>query len=297
MRSFPRLAALALALTLAFALSPAPETVAVPTSSPSRIVVILMENKMYSSIIGSASAPYLNHLAKRNVLLTRYFAVSHPSLPNYLTLTGGSTFGISSDCTTCFVDAGNLASQLSVHGISWRAYMQSMPSPCYKGASSGTLPYEYAAKHDPFMHFLDIRNTSLCNRVVPFSRFSSDLANGLPSFSWISPNECYDMHSCSIAKGDAWLHQWVPKILQGLGPSGILIIDFDEGGSGTCCSVSPGGGQVPAVIAGPGAANGVRIGTSADHYSILRLIEDAWSLPRLRIAGASSTPSIKGWRA
>lgn len=41
------------------------------------------------------------------------FAITHPSLPNYLALTGGSTFRISSDCTGCTVTATSLVDQLA----------------------------------------------------------------------------------------------------------------------------------------------------------------------------------------
>ncbi len=57
-----------------------------------------MENEGYSSVIGNASAPYQNGLASSYALAANHFAVSHPSFPNYLSLIGGSTFGITSDC-------------------------------------------------------------------------------------------------------------------------------------------------------------------------------------------------------
>jgi hypothetical protein len=54
---------------------------------------------------------------------------------------------------------------------------------------------------------------------------------------------------------------------------------------------------VAALIAGPGAADRTRIRAPADHYSVLRLIEDEWGLRRLRGASDGATPSIEGWRA
>jgi hypothetical protein len=273
--------------------------VAAPADPAEHIAVIVMENKEYGTVIGSSDAPYLNALARRKVLLMHEYAVTHPSLPNYLALIGGSTFGITSDCTDCYVRGKNLVDQLEAHGISWKAYMQSMPSACYTGASWGTDPNTYAKKHDPFMYFNDIRNRPLrCHKVVPFTELPGDLGSGLPQFVWITPNECADMHSCSVATGDAWLQRWVPKILPALGANGIVLILFDEGSSDLgCCGVDPGGGHVAAVIAGPGAANRTRIRAAANHYSVLQLIEDEWGLPRLRGAGDGATPSIEGWRA
>src|SRR2546429_6741905 len=71
------------------------------------VFVIVMENHSYGQIIGSSSAPYVNGLLSSGALATNYSAVSHPSLPNYLALTGGSTYGVTSDCTTCWVPASN----------------------------------------------------------------------------------------------------------------------------------------------------------------------------------------------
>src|SRR5438552_16788407 len=62
------------------------------------VFIIVMENHEYNEIIGNSSAPYINSLARQYALATQYYAVSHPSLPNYLSLTAASTFGITSDC-------------------------------------------------------------------------------------------------------------------------------------------------------------------------------------------------------
>jgi len=266
---------------------------------PAHIVVLLLENKEYPSVIGPGRAPFLNGMARAHVLLTNDFAVSHPSLPNYLALTSGSTFGITSDCTTCFFTGRNIVDQLVAHQLSWKAYMQGMPSACFKGSQAGTFPHQYAAKHDPFIHYVDVRsNPARCHRIVPFPQLGRDLALGrLPRYAFISPDLCFDMHSCPISVGDAWLSGWVPRILSHLGPNGLLVLVFDEGSSRAgCCGSGIAGGHVAAIIAGPGAKRGARITTSIDHYSILRLIEDTLGFVRLRHAADPSTRSILGWR-
>jgi phosphatidylinositol-3-phosphatase len=73
------------------------------------IFVVIMENHSSTQIIGSADAPYINSLAARYGLAANYMAVAHPSLPNYLALTGGSTFGLTTDCADCFQNAPNIA--------------------------------------------------------------------------------------------------------------------------------------------------------------------------------------------
>jgi hypothetical protein len=89
-----------------------------PTSSPafSHIFTIVLENKEYTTIIGKSYAPYLNSLVSSYGVATQYYAIGHPSLPNYMALTGGSTFAITSDCTTCFQHAQNLADQIEASG-------------------------------------------------------------------------------------------------------------------------------------------------------------------------------------
>ena len=172
-----------------------------PTPTPggtlpnfSYVFVIVMENEESSAIVGNGAAPYVNGLLSDHGLAARYYAVSHPSLPNYLALTAGSTFGISSDCTGCFVNATNLADQVESSGRSWKAYMESMPSSCYVGDA-----YPYMQKHDPFIYYNDIRtNATRCAAyVVPFTQLRADLTNGtVPNFAWITPNMCNDMHDC-----------------------------------------------------------------------------------------------------
>lgn len=264
-------------------------------------MVIALENKEYGEVVGSSAAPYLNGLAARGVRFTRGFATRHPSLPNYLALIGGSTFGITSDCTTCSVRGRSLVDQLAARHISWKAYMQGLPRPCSDRAFAGFGLHIYAKQHDPFMYFDGIRGRpARCARVVPLHQLTADLAGRLPRFSWITPDLCHDMHSCSVATGDAWLHTWAPRILPALGADGILMVIFDEGVTDEgCCphTLAGGGGHVASLIVGPGAGTGVTVRQPMNHYSILRLIEDAWGLPRLRHAADPATPTIWGWRA
>jgi phosphoesterase family protein len=67
------------------------------TTPVDHVVMIVMENKEYASIIGSGEAPYINSLACRFALAQRYYATSHPSLPNYLELIAGTNFGVTDD--------------------------------------------------------------------------------------------------------------------------------------------------------------------------------------------------------
>ena len=271
---------------------PTAATTAIPSFS--HVFEIVMENEDYNSVIGSSSAPYINSLVQQYGLATRFYATRHPSLPNYLALTGGDTFGITSDCTTCFVNAPNIVDQLEGAGKSWKAYMESMPSPCFVG-DSGSL---YRQKHNPFIYYNDIRqNSARCNKIVPFTQFATDIqANTLPNYVWITPNMCNDMHDCSVSTGDNWLRTWVSRILSSPAwqQNGVLFITFDESrGSDTsgCCTYAA-GGHIPTLVISPLGKRSYQSAIAYDQYSLLRTIEDAWNLPPLGKAACTCSPPM-----
>ena len=276
----------ALATFAAFALhAPAPVAAAGSVPAFDHIFTIFMENHSYNEIIGSSQAPYINSLANQYSLATNYFGVSHPSLPNYLAATGGSTFGVTSDCTTCFQAQPNIAvDRVEASGRTWKGYMESMPSPCFVG-DSGT----YAQKHDPFIYYNDIRlNLTECNKVVPYSSFASDLASTAttPNYAWVTPNLCDDMHDCSIATGDTWLSQNVPTILNSPAfttQNSLLLITWDED-DGTQNN------QVPTLVIAKSVPAGFRSSTLYNHYSLLATIESAWGLSPLTTNDGTATP-------
>jgi hypothetical protein len=255
----------------------------------SRIAVIVLENKEYNEIIGRAGAPYLNALAGQSALATRYYAITHPSLPNYLALTAGSTLGFSgSDCGTCSVSHRNLIDQLGAAGLSWKVYVEGLPAACSSASAAGG----YVRRHDPFMYYRDVAdNPARCRSIVPMTTLTRDLAgHSLPRLSWLVPNVCHDMHSCGTYTGDRYLRAMVPRLLAGLGPSGLLFVTFDEGETNAgCCGVAK-GGHILTLVAGPGARAGARSTTPYDHYSLLRTIEDLLGLPRL---GGAALPSTR----
>lgn len=254
-------------------------------ASPGHVFVILMENRDETSVLGKPDAPYINQLAAQYATADHYYAIRHPSLPNYLALIGGDTFGVDSDCTDCFQSAPNLIDALEAKGKTWKSYQEDMPKPCFLGEGTAN----YALKHDPFLYFTDIRtNPARCNRVVPLTQFDTDLASGnAPDFTWITPNLIHDMHDGSVADGDTWLATFVPKILQSAAwkEQGELIIVWDEGeGNAGCCGVAT-GGRVPMLVITPNGPKGYHITPPLTHYSLLRTIEDQWGLMRIGHSG------------
>lgn len=267
---------------------------AAPVPAFKHIFVIVLENHTYDQVIGNRAAPYLNTLAKQYGLATQYYGVAHPSLPNYLALTGGDTFGITKDCIDCFVDQPNLADQIEAHGRSWKAYMESMPSPCFVGDA----PPLYRQKHNPFIYYDGIRNDpARCGQIVPLTALADDLkANTLPDFSWITPNMCNDGHDCEIGATNTWLETWIPAILESPAwrDDGALFITFDEGESGDdggCCQYAR-GGQIATLVISPLARPGYRSTIGYTHYALLRTIEAAWQLPPLGRAACDCSPTM-----
>jgi phosphatidylinositol-3-phosphatase len=247
------------------------------------IFTIVLENTGYLEMLESAQAPYFQSLAQQYGLAESYYGIQHPSLPNYLALIGGDTFGIDKNCTDCFIDAPTIVDQLQAAGISWKAYMESMPAPCFIG-DAGSL---YKQKHNPFIYFTTIRdNPARCNRIVPFAQFAADLqANALPSYIWITPNMCNNMHDCPIKTGDAWLRTWVSQILAAPAwqDHGVLFITFDEGDladDSGCCRYAL-GGRLATLVLSPLGKPGYHSRVAYSHYSLLRTIEDSWKLPPL----------------
>ena len=272
--------------------APLPRTGAAQEVAPpvSHIVLIMLENRDYDAIIGSPDAPYLNQLAAQFALADAYYGVRHPSLPNYLALLGGDTFGIHSDCTRCLVDAPNLVDALEAAGKTWKSYQEDLPTPCFLGASAG----RYVLKHNPFLYFRDIReDPGRCQQVVPLAQFADDLQAGtLPDFAWISPNLRHDMHDGSVAEGDQWLAGFVPPILtsDAWRQDGLLLVTWDEGDSDAGCCGLAGGGHVPLLLVSPQGRPAYHSPLPATHYSLLRTIEELWGLDHV---GHSGDPGVQ----
>lgn len=270
----------------------APAAGALPTSSSSHVVVIVMENKEATDVLGTSSSRYVTALARGSATATRSYAIGHPSLPNYLALTSGSTHGIASDCTDCHVAGHNIADQLEAAHRSWKAYMEDLPGPCSRVAGAGG----YAKKHDPFLYYDDIANDPRrCRNVVSFDRLASDLRQGkLPAFAFISPNLCHDTHDCDVATGDRFLAGLVPRLLREIGPHGFVVLTWDEGSSSAGCCTDAHGGRIATIVAGPDVRPHARIGHPVDHYGVLRTIENALGLPPLGGAALARSGNLDG---
>jgi hypothetical protein len=238
------------------------------------VFVIMMENTSYSDLLNPANpnTTFIQSLAQNYGLATKYYGVTHPSLPNYVATISGSNWGSNSDDVSQADDGYfnhlSLTDQLNAADISWKGYMDSMPSAGYSGdfgdctASTGssdptcttggdTGSALYVRKHNPFMLFPDIFNDpQQAENVVPLTQLATDLTSRqAPQFVWISPNICNDMHGgapqCPYANspadanqaalyrdGDSFLKTWVTAIMHSRAwtAHSAIFITWDEGG-------------------------------------------------------------------
>lgn len=228
------------------------------------VVWIWFENHGYSAVVGSREAPYLGLLAARCGLATNYHAIAHPSLPNYIAATSGSTQGIADDAEPVShrLDVPSLFGQ-----VAGRSYEQSMPYPCALSDSGA-----YAVRHDPQAYYLPLRATCP-QRVLPLSRFD---ARALPRFAFVTPDVCSDMHSCPVSDGDRWLGGFLPRIIRSRDYRDgrtVVFVTFDEGDTGD--------NRVATFVVSAWTRPGTRSAAPFDHYSLLRTTEDLLGAPPL----------------
>lgn len=248
------------------------------------IVLIVFENKEFGTVIGNDDMPTFNRLAQEYTLLTQFYAIMHPSLPNYIALIGGDTFGITSDCNDCFVNALSLPDLIEASGRTWKTYQEDMPQPCYIGGT-----FTYAQKHNPFIYFDPIRlDQARCERsIVPLTELSTDIeTSALPNYIFITPNLCNDAHDCPLGVADRWLENLLAKLVPALDASSqpyLIVLTFDEGqGNHSCCGLpEEAGGRIPVVLLSPLGKNGFQDETPYTHYSLLKTIAEAWGLAYL----------------
>jgi phosphatidylinositol-3-phosphatase len=242
------------------------------------VVWIVMENHSYSQVIGSSSAPYENALAGQCGLATNYFAITHPSLPNYIAMTSGSPQGITDDNPPSShpLSVPSIFSQLGTGG--WRSLQESMPSNCFLGNSG-----QYAVKHNPAAYYTNIR-TDCGNYDVPLGATPDISAR----FTFVTPNMCNDTHDCSVTTGDDWLKGFIPKLTsspQYQAGTTAIFLTWDED---DFTNVN----QVATIVIAPSTVPGTKSGTRFDHYSLLRTTEEMLGLPSY-LGGAAGATSMR----
>jgi phosphatidylinositol-3-phosphatase len=323
------------------------------------VFVIVLENQGFDSTFRLATrAPYLaDTLTKAGAFLRQYHGIGHFSLPNYVAMISGiaPTRETQIDCPRYidFVETGvardgqpigtgciypshvsTIANQLDAKGLTWRAFMEDMGSdPARESSRCGhpaigaidstqraTLADQYATKHNPFMYFHAVIDSSSCQRnVVGLSGLAGALRSvaETPNFSFISPSLCHDGHDHPCVTGEpggldaanTFLEHWVPIITSSpaFRADGLLIIVFDEALSFeavACCHElsgpnvlaagvnGPGGGRTGAVLLSPFIKPKTVSNVPYNHYSLLRTLEDIFGLAHLGYAGQKGLATL-----
>lgn len=259
-------------------------THAAPATPPhlDHIVVIILENRSDDQV---RTLPTIASLIASGSVFTQSYAVSHPSLPNYLALWSGSTLGVTSN--TCPppgspFTAENLGHACEAAGVTWRAYSENLPAAGSSVCSAdGSL---YTRKHAPWTDFANLDHAN----ERPYSDLALDIATGnLPNLAFVVPNNCNNSHDCSPSRSDSWLASQVPPLLAALGPNGVLVITYDE-------DDGKADNHILTLLVGAPVRAGYEVAERIDHYGILRLLCDGLGLAPFG-AAADQAPVLQVW--
>jgi hypothetical protein len=240
---------------------------------PDHVVIVMLENKRYDKVIGDPNTPWVTSLAARGANLTRFYAETHPSQPNYLALFSGSTQGVTdNNCPHDIGNRPNLGRQMLGTRRTFIGYAEDLPSVGWRGCGTTT----YARRHVPWADFSNIAG----RYSRPFTAFPKDYRT-LPTLAFVVPNLCHDMHSCPKVQSDTWLkRQFAPYIAWATTHNSLFILTFDE-------DDKTDGNHIATVVAGAHVKPG-RYATRADHYDLLRTLQDMYGLPPMGYAARRS---------
>jgi hypothetical protein len=260
-------------------------TRSIPPRTYAHVVWIWMENRSYDDVVGSAEAPYINDTLIADCgLAVNAHNVTHPSLPNYIAATSGlapaQLHRLRHDCRPeedrCTTPSDSIFAQVET----WKSYQEAMPSPCFADDSG-----RYSVIFNPPLYYSGLTG---CDRFdVPFTELQQDLdADTLPAFSFVAPDLCHDMHSCSVETGDAWLAREVPRIAASAAyrrGTTAIFLSFDEGekqGSRRCATNTRDVGcHIATIVIAPSTPAGTTSAALFNHFSLLRTTEEMLGIP------------------
>jgi hypothetical protein len=258
-------------------------------SAPRRVdklLVFVVENHSMTQM--KADMPYSFGLAQRYAYASRFYAIRHPSLPNYLAIAGGSTFGVTDDAGPGAhrVRGRSVFGQALVNGRTANVYAEGMPGRCATQDGGD----RYVVRHNPWTYFIDERSACRTHD-VRLRRLAADVKAGhLPNAGLVIPDACNDAHDCSLATADAWIRKRLALVMSGRDWQSrrlAVVITADEDDRRH-------GNRILTVVASKGLARQI-VGQRLTHYSLTRLYDDVLGLPYLRKAkGAPSMTDAFG---
>ncbi len=301
-----------------------PGTLAVPTSNVGQldhIFLVYMENHSVNDIIGSPNAPYINSLVNAYGYAQNYYALTHPSMPNYWPILGGSDFGLNYNCAAkCFLEP-NLVSQ---DGLSWAAYQD------------GGGGYSDPNDRTPFLAFTDIYNDpTTAAKIRDISALQTDLNgnySGVAAFNWLAGDEATNMegpisslpailqwaasqlttHQYNVAAGDQFMQEQLSTVFSSdlwndPNTKSAVFLTFDEDYNNISWGIGNDGNHVvmvvipsPGALASPSNPDGMKGGAFIatdyyNHYSLMRTIELSLGLNPLNNNDTYAQPMNEFW--
>ncbi|TWU77153.1 hypothetical protein ED733_008431 [Metarhizium rileyi] len=255
-----------------------------------RFAIIYFENQNYEKSFGDTN---FNWLAKKGITLSNYFAVTHPSQPNYMAAVAGDYFGMDNDD---FLRSprriATVMDLLDSKDISWGFYQEDMPFSGFEGkryvnevngANDYVRKHNPAALHDSITYseqrLSQIKNLSLID--TSRSSFHHDLKeNTLPQWMFITPNMTSDGHDTSVTTAGVWCRMFLEPLLdhKNFTQNTLVLITWDENESYAERN------NVLGILLGD-AVPGVLVGTEDkyyySHYSQIATVSANWDLPTL----------------
>jgi len=253
------------------------------------VVLIVLENEDAATV---ESIPFMDSLARRGVLLRNYYAVAHPSYPNYLALVAGNTFlgtrvGVLHDPRAysrrdfgdaqLLIDAPTLVDRLEAAHVSWDAFAEDypqeerVPKTCDWRRAAGL----YSRKHFPFLSFQGFhKHPAWCAHVRNLKWFKPD---SLAAYTFIAPNLVHDGHDAPLSTAVTWLKGFLAPILANpaVMKSTLVVVTFDESSNSIRQAVlrSSRPNIVYTVLLGDMTKGGTTSDVLYSHYSLLRTVE------------------------
>jgi acid phosphatase len=263
----------------ASAVVPSPDHAAGRASRPrvTKLLVFVVENHSLQQM--RRQMPWLNHLAGRYGYASRYHGLTHPSLPNYLGIAGGDTFGVTDDDPPSAhpIRAASVFGSAIREGRTATTYAEGMTSRCQQDNGG-----RYLVRHNPWTYFRSERR--LCRRHdVPLRNLRGDVDSGsLPRVGLVVPDACHDGHDCALASADTWLRRHAGRVLRSpdfaTGHLAVVVTaDEDDGDHGN---------RVLTVVAHP-RLHHVVVRRNLTHYSLSRAYAEAAGIAPLRHAATS----------
>jgi hypothetical protein len=248
-----------------------------------KVIFIVFENTNYKDAI---QQPFFKELANNGAHFSGLAAITHPSQPNYIALTSGSLNGVKGN-NPINLNVKHIGDLLEAKELTWKAYADDYPGNCFTGTTSNA----YARRHNPFISYLNIqKDAKRCANIVNSSAFYQDVKNNsLPNYSFFIPNVKNDGHDTGVAFADKWYRKTFQSLFSNLDlmKDTLIITTFDENGGAA-------GNVVYTNFNGPMVRGGIVIPDRLTFFSLIKLIEQNWTLGSLgkEDLGAASIPNV-----